>query len=134
MLGIAVLVLVGSGIRLYRSAQGLDPLPSFDYFASDSVFHERSRRLLVPDTAGRSYDRPATETLRPASINVNTASKQDLMLLPGIGEKYAERIILHREDNGPYEKVEDLEKVKGIGPKTVEKLRKYVTVKSDTTR
>ena len=53
-------------------------------------------------------------------ININTAAKAELMELDRIGPKYAERIIEYREKVGPFEKPEDIMKVKGIGQKTYE--------------
>jgi len=53
-------------------------------------------------------------------ININTASVEELTKLDRIGPKYAERIVQFREMNGPFEKPEDIIKVKGIGPKTLE--------------
>jgi competence protein ComEA len=53
-------------------------------------------------------------------ININTASVEELTKLDRIGPKYAERIVQFREINGPFEKPEDIIKVKGIGPKTLE--------------
>jgi len=57
-------------------------------------------------------------------LDLNTASKEKLMLIKGIGPVLAETIIAGR----PYKTVEDLLKVKGIGPKTLEKIRPYVVV------
>ena len=54
-------------------------------------------------------------------ININTASAEELQSLYRVGPKYAERIIEYREQNGPFEKPEDIIKVPGIGPKTFEK-------------
>jgi competence protein ComEA len=53
-------------------------------------------------------------------ININTASIEELVKLKRVGPKYAARIIEYRENNGPFEKSEDIIKVKGIGPKTWE--------------
>jgi competence protein ComEA len=53
-------------------------------------------------------------------ININTASVEELAKLDRIGPKYAERIVQYREINGPFEKPEDIMKVKGIGQKTLE--------------
>ena len=64
----------------------------------------------------------------PARINVNTAPSSDLVALPGIGPKKAEAIVLYRQANGPFATVDDLIQVKGIGTKTLEKLRPLVTV------
>ena len=61
-------------------------------------------------------------------VNINTAFAADLMMLPGIGEVTAERIIDFREKNNGFIKPEDLLKVKGIGEKKYEKLKPYITV------
>ena len=62
-------------------------------------------------------------------ININTASKSELMKLPGIGTKTADKIINHRIVYGKFDSIYDLEDVKGIGPKTMEKVRPYVMVR-----
>lgn len=61
-------------------------------------------------------------------VNVNTADAATLDTLPGIGEVMAQRIIDHREQNGPFASVDDLINVKGIGPITLEELRPLVTI------
>ena len=61
-------------------------------------------------------------------VNINTASKKELDALPGIGEVLAQRIIDYRSTNGPFSTVDELTKVKGIGAKTLEKLKPYATV------
>ena len=60
------------------------------------------------------------------TINVNTASAEELMLLPGIGPARAAAIIENRAAIGPFRNVEDLARVSGIGPATVEGVRPYV--------
>jgi comEA protein len=62
------------------------------------------------------------------SVNINTSDKADIMTIPRIGPVTAERIILHREDHGLYNSVEELLNVKGIGPKTLEKIRTYIKI------
>ena len=61
-------------------------------------------------------------------VNINTSDKADIMTIPRIGPVTAERIILHREDHGLYNSVEELLNVKGIGPKTLEKIRTYIKI------
>lgn len=53
-------------------------------------------------------------------INLNKATVEELAQLKRIGTKYAERIVKHREENGPFKTTEDIIKVPGIGPKTFE--------------
>ena len=61
-------------------------------------------------------------------ININTASAQELTTLPGIGPKKADAIVAYRVANGVFGSVDDIVKVKGIGPKTLDKLRPLITV------
>ncbi len=58
----------------------------------------------------------------PEPVSLNTASLEDIEALPGIGPTLARRIVEGR----PYRQVEDLLRVKGIGPATLERLRPYV--------
>ncbi|MCX7833854.1 MAG: helix-hairpin-helix domain-containing protein [Ignavibacteria bacterium] len=68
------------------------------------------------------------QALEGKVININIATKEELMALPGIGETMAERIIAYRKDHNGFKKIEDIMKVKGIGKKKFEKLKKYITV------
>lgn len=63
-----------------------------------------------------------------AVINVNTASAEGLAKLPGIGESKAQAIIEYRETEGPFESVDELDQVPGIGEGTLEDIRDKVTV------
>jgi competence protein ComEA len=63
-----------------------------------------------------------------AKVNINTAGKEQLMDLPRIGEKIAERIIEYREKNGKFKRPEDIMKVKGIGEKTFKKFEKRIVI------
>ena len=65
-----------------------------------------------------------------APVNINTADAKSLdTALVGVGPKAAKAIVDYRTKNGAFKSVEDLEKVKGIGPKLVEKNRGNLTVK-----
>lgn len=62
-----------------------------------------------------------------ALININTATKELLETLPGIGATIAQAIVDYRFENGPFATVDDLGKIPGIGPTTLEELRGLVT-------
>jgi competence protein ComEA len=55
-------------------------------------------------------------------LDINSASYEELVKLPGIGPKLAERIVAHR----PYQNVDDLDKVPGIGPVMLDRLRPLI--------
>lgn len=61
-------------------------------------------------------------------ININTAPKETLVLLDGIGDKMAQRIITYRTEHGPFETIQDIMKVNGIGDKKFEKIKSRITV------
>ena len=63
------------------------------------------------------------------SVDINTADKETLVLLPSIGEKTAEKIIEYRLQNGNFQQIEEILNVKGIGPAKFEKIKKYIDVK-----
>lgn len=67
------------------------------------------------------------------TVNVNTATAEQLQLLPGIGEARAQAVIAARKRRGGFKQVEDLLEVKGIGEVSLEQLRPYVTVEGRTT-
>src|SRR5262249_46493141 len=62
-------------------------------------------------------------------ININRAPAEELQRLPGIGSKLSQQIVDERQ-NGPFQSVEELRRVRGIGPKTIERLRPYVTTEN----
>lgn len=67
-----------------------------------------------------------------AAVNINTASKDELVALPGIGPAKAQAIVDYRKAHGPFKTVEDLKDVKGIGAKRFEKLKPDLAVTGPT--
>ena len=68
----------------------------------------------------------------PSPVNLNTADAEALTALPGIGEELARRIVEYREEHGPFEAVEDLTEVSGIGQGKLAALEGLVTVEELT--
>lgn len=77
----------------------------------------------------------AIERLQPLELtyrlDLNTATWVELSQLDGVGETLALRIVEHRETHGPFHSVDDLDAVKGIGPKTLDRLRPFLRVKGE---
>lgn len=127
-------------------------LPGDPYAETDRLFAERAAALdsaAAPSGAGvgeaageagavsgepdrqRTSAAARSEKLQPGDstrIDINTASSAQLQRLPRIGPKMAARIIEHRTVRGPFQRVGDLERVRGIGEKTMEKLRPHLAV------
>ena len=69
-----------------------------------------------------------------AAVNLNTATKEELIALPGIGPAKAQAILDYRKANGAFKSVEELKDVKGIGAKRFEKLKGDLTVSPPAVR
>ncbi|MCI8423242.1 MAG: ComEA family DNA-binding protein [Lawsonibacter sp.] len=81
----------------------------------------------APEELPEAPERPDS-LLEGEVINVNTADIYDLQRLPKIGEKRAQAILAYREEHGPFQSVEELLQVSGIGEGILAGLTDYVTV------
>jgi comEA protein len=79
---------------------------------------------------------PALAKKKPPAhpINLNTAGATELQQVPGIGPSTAQKILDTRKSYGAFKTVDDLLAIKGIGPKKLEKMRKYLTVGKPPTK
>ena len=114
---LVILILAGSGFWGLRR------------FAP-AVFLGKPDLIAVPNE--ERPENQATETLtssKPELLNINTASAKELQTLPNIGTQMGKRIVAYREQHGKFASVDALQDVKGIGAKTLEKLRPFVDAK-----
>jgi len=76
-----------------------------------------------------SASQPAqSQSQSTGKINLNTATAAQLDSLPGIGPVYAGRIVEYRDSHGGFKSLEEIQNVKGIGPKTYEKFKDQITI------
>lgn len=138
---IAAALLLAAGLILYNAfdAQPLDPV--VETFAAAAT----TRPVQAVPVSGaqenpadtqpppvrqetRAKQSAAASQTRPGPINLNTATREELMSLSGIGEVKADAILAYRAENGAFQSVEQLLEVSGIGEKTLEKLRSQICV------
>lgn len=85
----------------------------------------RSEPVVIPDIA---TDTPTAVPTSSGLININTATQAELETLPRIGPATAQKIIAYREQHGPFQTIEELLDVSGIGPVTLADIRELITV------
>lgn len=85
------------------------------------------QKLTVPNRSA-SAQTANQNTTGTAIVNINTASKETLMTLPGIGEVLAQNIIDYRTKNGPFSSTEEIKEVNRIGDKLYEQLKDRISV------
>ena len=91
-----------------------------------AMFLGKPDLIAVPNDARPQNRTNAVTSNKPELLNINTASADELQTLPNIGEATAQRIIDYRTQHGDFSSVDDLQKVRGIGAKTLEKLRPFI--------
>ena len=84
--------------------------------------------LLLAVFCALAVSLPAKKKPPAVPVNLNTATSEELQQVPGIGPVTAEKILQMRKSYGAFKSVDDLSAIRGIGPKRLEKMRKYLTV------
>ncbi|HEX9974452.1 MAG TPA: helix-hairpin-helix domain-containing protein [bacterium] len=127
-------VIIGAGIELYKSQRKpianetdikrLDEIETQfrqQAAAIDSfVAQEQSLMLL------HSVNQRSTQDSSLPIVDINSATVDELIKLPKIGPVIAERIVAYREHHGPFQNIEELIRVRGIGPKKLSALKPYI--------
>lgn len=133
-----------SGSRIYEAiekAGGMTENAAFSYLNQAEILSDGGR-VYVPnvqenadqnaawqeesDTSKGTNDHSSFES--NGKININKASKEELMTLTGIGESKAEDIINYRTENGPFQTIEDLKQIRGIKDGVFGKIKEEITV------
>lgn len=125
-LGIVLRDTHASGSIVARYSSALAPTPDAVYQADESTPETAPDNS--EDTAENPEDEPDNAQGIADVININTAPKEVLVGLDGIGDKMAQRIITYRTEHGPFETIQDIMKVNGIGDKKFEKIKSRITV------
>ncbi len=150
ILFIVSVLIAGFSIKYYRQVLSGNSSFPYDYTKSDEEFRDKSQKVYGKlkvneiDSTGSEEEqlinlfKSSDDSLRQKTnsqgkveysgdvLNINTAGKEDLIDLPGIGESTADKIIQYRESKKGFRNIEDLLNVKGIGKKKFEKLRNYI--------
>jgi competence protein ComEA len=125
--------LIGGLIQIYKGK--FKSISKVDYTSSEEeskIFKEMAMTIDSMYTLEESKVQPEKNDRQVRQekklVNINTATKEELMQIPNIGPVTAERIILFRIENDGFKSIDELLKVKGIGEKTLEKIRGEVTI------
>jgi competence protein ComEA len=122
VLGAAGLTGIGYGLLADRPSARIEPPPAL--VAIEHTPPETKAPRPEPESSAAPATPPASTVA--VRIDINRADEATLDLLPGIGPVMARRIADDRAANGPFASLTDLQRVKGIGPRTAEKLEDYV--------
>lgn len=130
---------LAAGSRIVDAVAAAGGLTETAYTAAVNLAQvlQDGEQVVIPDeaeggaagaaTAGGSAG-AATSSSAAAPVNLNRATADELVALPGIGASTAAKIVADREANGPFRAIEDLKRVSGIGDKKFEALRELVCV------
>lgn len=99
------------------------------YVEDEMVIYVPQKGEISESITNSSFSTSANSSSNQGKININKANETELQTIPGIGPSKAKAIIEYREQNGPFQQIEDIQNVSGIGEKTFEKLKDFITVK-----
>lgn len=117
-------LLTGLAFKTWRESQ---PLPKVDP-ALEKRFIAISDSLSAVHLAEVSKESATASNPADITVAVNTATPQELQMLPGIGPILAARIVQNREEYGEFKTKADLQRIHGIGKKTLEKLSALIII------
>jgi competence ComEA-like helix-hairpin-helix protein len=129
ILFVITVLVIGFSIKFYKQILN-SPSLRFDYTAEDSVFKSLSEKKIIqgknslPDSLNPNLE--LNENNQEGILNINTATRSELIELPGVGESTADKIIAYRDRHKKFNRPEDIMNVSGIGRKKFEKLKNHI--------
>lgn len=123
------------GSRIFQvveAAGGFTEQAATDYLNMAQVVQD-GMKIQVPSSEALEQNQiygpeESEQSGQPQKINLNTATKEQLMTLPGIGAARAEEILRYRQEQGGFETIEDIMKISGIKDAAFQKIKEYITV------
>jgi competence ComEA-like helix-hairpin-helix protein len=147
ILFLAGMFILGFIYKEFFKEENISEYKNLDYSKEDSLFlyYSNLNPEIDPDDSllvinleikkkvlelkdSQYYPKKGNITLVEKSININSAGMEELVMLPGIGEKTAEKIILLRKERGKFNKLEEIMDVKGIGQIKFNKIQKFLYI------
>lgn len=125
--GLNLAAVIGDGDKIDIPILQNKPDPKSELLTNEA--HQKSFPVPEPISKTKAIPHSRSSVQSSGKININTATVSELDNLPGIGPKLAERIILYRQQHGPFKRIDDIVMVSGIGPKRFEQMKSMITVK-----
>ena len=116
---------------IFALAGGFTDVAATDYWNQARVLSD-GEMIYVPskeEVINHTFEGAESgRTNESNKVNINTASKEELMSLPGIGETKALAILAYRQENGPFSSIEEIKKVEGIKEAVFSKIKVYIEI------
>ncbi len=133
---VLVFLFVGIIAYYFKYKDSVNEQPKYNYSKQDSLFWNNSAKKNDQLENKKKVDYKqelsdfSSDKLKQVTekIDINKATSNELVLLPGIGKKTAEKIIEHRKNNGKFRTINELLSVSGIGKKKLEKIKSLIFI------
>ena len=121
-------LLEGADTSLINLAKIVKDEMAIIIYSKEEVLEKYKEEICVCECPEINNDACIDDSSSDELVNINTASLEMLMEIPGIGEAKAKEIITYREKNGLFKNISDIKNVEGIGEALFEKIKDYITV------